>query len=210
VSASRPPFEAQEAPDDLSGDEELSDGDDGSEAGPQNELSMRLSSIVDLVNSLYKLGFKIRSPSVRPSPLKANMYRDVDKDTDVDLFTAYAEFDRRHVLELLDSLRQGREVPAVGNLDNDRLVSCLAASITLRRKQFRYWADHGKKLSLHRASKIEPTIAGQPLGPDDQNRGELLPRSARPPLGISDSFNHEHKTFISMTEVASKNFHVRA
>ncbi len=37
----------------------------------------------------------------------------------------------------------------------------LAASITLRRKHFRYWEKHGKKSSLHPVSRIEPASQQQ-------------------------------------------------
>lgn len=184
---------------DLSGEssDDNDDDDDSDEHVPsqRHELSMRLSSIVDLVKKLYELGFKIRDPRLRPSSLKASLHREVDPDTGVDLFDAFSQFDRRHVGALLDFLRRGREPPAGIGTDPDYLVPRLVTSITLRRKQFRYWEKHGKKLSLHSVPRIEPATAAERFQSASQGQGEEIPHLSRPPLDPG-----EQKTLMSMTE----------
>ncbi|KAH6651178.1 hypothetical protein F5144DRAFT_78951 [Chaetomium tenue] len=182
--------------DDLS-DESTDDSEDdnGSTAGQRHELTMRLSSIVDLVKKLYELGFKIRDPRLRPSSSKANRYREVDSDTGVDLFDVFPEFDQQHVGALFKSLRQGKGPPPAAAAENlDYLVPRLAASITLRRRHFRYWEKHGKKLSLHSIPRIKPVEATENSRPVSQGQRGEMPQPSRA-LGTD-----EPKTLMSMTE----------
>lgn len=195
VSRSRLAFEDQAQPDDLS-DESTDDSedDDGNSGGQRHELSMRLSSIADLLKKLYELGFKIRDPRLRPPSSKAESYREIDPDTAVDLFDAFPQFDRQHVDALLKFLRRGREPPAVAGEDPDYLVPRLAVSITLRRKHFRYWENHGKKLSLHSVPCIKPAEVTEHSNPVIQGQRGEIPQLNRP------TGTDEPKTLMSMTE----------
>ncbi|KAH6853338.1 hypothetical protein B0I37DRAFT_4078 [Chaetomium sp. MPI-CAGE-AT-0009] len=197
ASGSRPAFEDQTQTGDSS-DESTDDSEDedGHPIRQRHELSMRLSSIVDLVKKLYELGFKIRDPRLRPSSSKATRYREVDPATEVDLFDVFLRFDRQHVDALLEFLRRGREPPVLVGEDPDYLVPRLAASITLRRKHFRYWEKHGKKLSLHSVPHIKsPTAeAFENSRPASQGQRNEMPQLVRP-LGTD-----EPKTLMSMTE----------
>ncbi len=155
---------------------------------------MRLSSVVDIIKKLYELGFKIRDPRLRPSSFKASLYREVDPDTGVDLFEVFSEFDRRHVKAFLHSVRQGREPPAGVGTSADFLEPRLAASITLRRKHFRYWEKHGKKLSLFSVSRINPTKAPEKVGYASQGPSGEATKLSRP-LDTG-----KQNTLMSMTE----------
>lgn len=195
VSGSRLAFEDQTQPDDLSDvSTDDSEDDDGNFTRQRHELPMRLSSIADLVKKLYEPGFKIRDPRLRPPSSKAKGYREIDPDTGVDLFDAFPQFDRQHVDALLKFLRRGRETPAVAGEDPDYLVPRLAASITVRRKHFRYWEKHGKKLSLHSVSRITPVKATENTKPVSQAKRDEMPWLSRPPG------TDEPKTLMSMTE----------
>jgi hypothetical protein len=95
---------------------------------------------------------------------------------------------------LLHSLRQGRGLIISTTGASDYLVPRLVASITLRRKNFRYWEKHGKKLSLHSAPRIElATDKSQPAS-QEQSQGQQRQQPSRP-LGTS-----EKRTLMSMTE----------
>ncbi len=202
MSGLRPAFEDHTQPGDLGGDSS-DDSDDEDELIPRqrHELSMRLSSIVDIIKKLYELGFKIRDPRLRPSSFKASLYQEVDPDTGVDLFEVFSEFDQRHVSAFLHSVRQGREPPAGAGTDSDFLEPRLAASITLRRKHFRYWEKHGKKLSLSYVSKFKPAKATEKLGSASQQQREGISKLSRP-LDTG-----EQKTLLSGTEATK--FHER-
>lgn len=197
MSGSRVAFEAQARPGDLSDESSEDDDDDVPSRG--NELSMRLSSIVDLVKKLYQLGFKIRNPDLRQSSLKASLYREVDPDTGIDVFDVFSEFDRRHVDTLLQSLLQKRELPAGASPDPNYLMTRLAASITLRRKHFRYWEKHGKKLSLHSIQRIQPATTTKPSQSDSQGPGARLQEPSQP-LDIHDRDREQKTLLMSVTE----------
>ncbi|OAP56784.1 hypothetical protein AYL99_08896 [Fonsecaea erecta] len=133
------------------------------------ELTEGLSEIEDVMDHLYRLSFKIRNTRYRSLNPQALLMKDEDPDTGKDLFSAYAVFDRRHVKEVLESLRRPpspkefQKEPAqavhhntVDLLDtnhysvdsNDYLTDRLSKAITDRRRYFRYWQKHALKLSL--------------------------------------------------------------
>lgn len=170
--------------------EESTDDDSDLEAGsgPRKELAMRLSSITDCLNSLYRQSYKIRNPTLRPTTIKAILYKEVDPETNVDVFDKLHELDVMHIHELLVLLRQGRESPAGSK---DTLGPRLATSITLRRRCFKYWQKHSRKLS--RAVEIGEEVSELPgldiskmqLGPipvnaDEGPAVELSPLPAAP------------------------------
>ncbi|KAI4923106.1 uncharacterized protein J4E92_007859 [Alternaria infectoria] len=142
VSEARLPYEQQtpsEGSDDdsdrgSSSEEEEHDSDSDE---PRSELRMRYEEIVDIIDNLYKLSVRIRTPTVRSRSLKASAYTPVDPETGVDILGVYAELDRKHVRELLSQLRKTH--PAQNEEDEDFLTERLSSSITLRRRHFKYW-----------------------------------------------------------------------
>ncbi|KAF5570495.1 wd40 repeat protein [Fusarium phyllophilum] len=142
VLGERPPFDEGSIPSDIS---EQSDDDTSNEYFPSTELSMRVTSITDILNNLYRLSYKIRNSGPRPSSARASLIQAVDNETGIDLFDTLYEFDSRHLLELFTSMRRG-------NFEDDGscdvLLERLATSNVLRRKQFRYWERHARKLGV--------------------------------------------------------------
>jgi tetratricopeptide (TPR) repeat protein len=143
VSGTRLPFESQPKPADLS-EESTDDSDLEDNLRPRKELAMRASSIVDCLNSLYHLSYKIRNPNLRPFATNAILHKEIDQETNIDVFDVFADIDERHVSELLGLFRQGRLVPEEFK---EYLPPRLASSITLRRRYFKYWEKHSEKLS---------------------------------------------------------------
>jgi len=159
---------------------------------------MRLNSVINVMKSLYVLGFKIRNPMLRPSPVKAGQYREVDPETGVDVFGAYTEFDRRHVQAMLLLLRRKLDPTVDPTEDPEYLATRLAVSITTRRRHFRYWEKHGQKLSLHAPARVEANTApAQTRSPAHQptNHGNSGLRPTLEALRITES-----KTIPSVTE----------
>jgi hypothetical protein len=145
ASEARLPYELQAKPeaneeeDDDDDDDFFDDDDDeDDEEGPRSELSMRFSEIVDIIDNLYKLSVRIRTPTIRSRSLKAATYTPKDPETGVDILSTYAEYDLQHVKELLRYLRQPHEAASQG-ADCEYLATRLSAAITLRRRQFKYW-----------------------------------------------------------------------
>lgn len=151
-------------------DDFFSDDDDEEEAdGSRKELTMRYEEIVDIIDNLYKLSVRIRTPTIRSRSLKAASYQPKDRDTGVDILSSYAQYDRQHVHELLRSLRD----PYIGDsrLDDDYMEYRLAQGITLRRRHFKYWKRHRDKLSA-------PTI----LEHENEDQRERIKKTAAAPL----------------------------
>lgn len=133
MSGQRLPFDEESIPSDLS---EESEDDTSNEYFPSTELSMRVVSITDILNNLYRLSYKIRNSGMRPSYIRASLIQAVDNDTGIDLFDTIYEFDSRHLIELFTAMRQG--MPEDDG-SSDVLLEGLTTSNVLRRKQFRYW-----------------------------------------------------------------------
>ncbi|KAF1947080.1 hypothetical protein EJ02DRAFT_450051 [Clathrospora elynae] len=161
VSGARLPYEQlpkQENP-------EIDDEDDGFYSEDENEeeddsgesrteLRMRLEDITDIIDNLYKLSVRIRTPTIRSRSLKAASYKPTDPETGIDILSTYAEYDLRHINELLLHLRQ----PYLADVqdEQDFLVARLSAAITLRRRQFKYWRRHRDKLGASTISEESP------------------------------------------------------
>lgn len=180
---------------------------------------MRMSSIVDCLNSLYRLSYKIRNPNLRPSTTKAARYREPDPDTNIDVFEEFKKFDFNHVLELLKLLRQSRTHPEGFT---EYLPERLAESIVLRRRHFKYWQKHSKKLShAMEIGELAPglnladmQISSRPKGPDGLSIAEgkkpahtlnpvtILSRTDATPYDISFDEKTERATVVSFASTA--------
>jgi hypothetical protein len=142
VSGSRLPYEAQkpkERSEDDGNDNSSSEEEEGESDSdePRSELRMRCEEIVDIIDQLYKLSVRIRTPTIRSRSLKASSYMSTDPETGVDLLAIYADQDRKHVRELLSQLRKPHFAPK--EEERDFLTERLSLSITLRRRHFKYW-----------------------------------------------------------------------
>ncbi|KAF2630251.1 hypothetical protein BU25DRAFT_254947 [Macroventuria anomochaeta] len=153
VSGSRLPFEKQPKPDsneekdEEDDDDFFSEDDEDDEAGgSKKELTMRYEEVVDVIDNLYKLSVRIRTPTIRSRSAKAASYQPKDPETGIDILSTYAQYDKQHTNELLRNLRQPHVESA--QIGDDYLVSRLAHGITLRRRQFKYWKRHRDKLSV--------------------------------------------------------------
>ncbi|RYP13603.1 hypothetical protein DL765_006804 [Monosporascus sp. GIB2] len=198
VSGSRLPFEQQPCPADLSESEtESSDDsdDDNSMQRPRRELEIRLASIQDTLSHLYRLSFKIRNPNLKPKSLKATLYQEIDEDTGVDLFERFAAYDKAHVNELVSTLRSKN----ADARETDYLVSRLAWAITVRRKQFKYWDNHSKKLAAQDAISHVALPERKPLDIVTKNSIEKQ-SNAKINLQPENTPSQVHKTLLSVTE----------
>jgi hypothetical protein len=160
VSGVRPPYEDQSKPDsDEKSDTDSDDGffsedDEDEGGGPKRELAMRYEEVVDIIDNLYKLSVRIRTPTIRSRSLKAASYQLKDPETGVDILGTYALYDQKHTRELLRDLRQTHLSEAKDG--DDYLVNRLAHGITLRRRHFKYWKRHRDKLSV--STVIEESV----------------------------------------------------
>lgn len=144
VSGARLPYEEQPKPEKMDDDEdddgffsEDEDDDEDESNGSRTELSMRVLEVIDIIDNLYKLSVRIRTPTIRSRSLKAASYKPKDPDTGLDILSLYAEYDLQHMKELLSHLRQ----PHLDSEKNEKdfIIARLSGAITLRRRQFKYW-----------------------------------------------------------------------
>jgi len=185
ISGARLPYEEQlksdldgkseEGSDDgfFSEDDEDEDGDGDS----KQELVMRYEEIVDIIDNLYKLSVRIRTPTIRSRSLKAASYQPKDPETGVDVLSAYALYDQQHTRELLRDLRQAHSSETESS--DDYLVTRLAHGITLRRRHFKYWKRHRAKLSV--STIVEESVA-QAERSTEQVKARLHDDTAGAPL----------------------------
>lgn len=95
-----------------------------------------------IIDRLYKLSFKIRSPVTRLGFSKARDYREIDEETGVDLMEWYVTYDLRHVTETIARYWGTSQE----DCENHVLVQRLARANTHRRRQFGHWRRHWLKL----------------------------------------------------------------
>ncbi|KAL8931143.1 MAG: hypothetical protein Q9208_000247 [Pyrenodesmia sp. 3 TL-2023] len=102
-----------------------------------------LENVNGIIDSLYRLSFKIRNPATRLGFSKAQKYREIDNETGVDLIQIFADFDRQHIEEVFRELRKGQEPK---DAKEHYLVERLAKANTRRRQQFKQWRTHRIKI----------------------------------------------------------------
>lgn len=124
---------------------------------------MRVASITDIPDNLYRLSYKIRNSGLRPTTTRANLIQAVDNDTGIDLFDTIYEFDSRHLVEFFTEMRKGKPED---DGSSDALLERLTTSNILRRKQFRYWERHARKLGVQILPVHQTPIRETPSVPE--------------------------------------------
>ena len=146
LNGDRPPYESREPESDGADDRSstASDSTDSAsiDAAP-SELGYRYKDIVDIVDHLYKLSFKIRGPDSRTYPLKAAVFEARDPITDIDLYKAFEDYDRQYIREAIHFSRVETNASRAASKE---LEARFAKAVTLRRRQLGYWQRHRMKL----------------------------------------------------------------
>lgn len=124
----------------------------------QPVAEVAIENIGIIIDRLYRLAFKIRSPATRLGFSKAEKYHDLDEETNVDLIDIFAEFDKRHVEETYCNYRKTRLTAVV----DDFLVLRLAKANTRRRQQFGQWRRH--KINSDKIKQQPPVLSKSDLG----------------------------------------------
>lgn len=168
VTGARLPLEKQPKLQDSSSESSSEDSTDDDE--PPSELALHMITIKEILTDLYKLSFRIRSSISRLANPRPKLYSEIDTETGVDKFGAFAEFDRRHIE---DSLRQIRREVALKMGKNDSefaqvtdgdeyLINRLIAGMRIRRRTLKYWQRHAKKLAVT-PKEIQEVMRAQPI-----------------------------------------------
>lgn len=80
-------------------DDSFDDSDDD-DMDSQAYIDILVVSITDVLDRLFKLSTKIRNPSTRLAASKAQSYRNIDHETDVDLINAFEHYDYDYVASM--------------------------------------------------------------------------------------------------------------
>lgn len=155
------------AEDDIEGDDDSDDSD---------ILDTLLESIKDIVDRLFRLATKLRSPETRLRSSRAQNFQILDDG--VDLFKCFSEFEYDFVSSLFRHYREGPKSADVaeqtaspdGNSKlsvNDEasryLIERIALANVARRRQFAYWKHHRLKLEKHTEAAIAARKVPEPI-----------------------------------------------
>ncbi|KAF1915484.1 hypothetical protein BDU57DRAFT_274856 [Ampelomyces quisqualis] len=210
VTEVRLPYELQPKPEEANDDDDDNnsffdeDEEEDENVGSRTELSMRFSEIQDIIDNLYKLSVRIRTPTIRSRSLKAATYKPKDADSGVDIMSEYAKYDVQHVAEVIKQLSQPYQHQAES--DHNYLINRLSSAITLRRRQFKYWKRHRDKLGVSTVQEEQTYTAGPGVDrPELPMRNDTL--EALPDIAIHVTDQDEEapshktgKTLLSGTE----------
>lgn len=124
-----------------------------------------VESIQDPIGRLYKLAVWIRNPASRLMPSKARFHKQVDPDTNVDLFSTIESFDLDYIQSVFrqhtkwntpgatHSEASANNVGQANHFEGDEknesrslLMRRLARANVSRRRQFAYWKECRQKL----------------------------------------------------------------
>ncbi|PGH13362.1 hypothetical protein AJ80_06356 [Polytolypa hystricis UAMH7299] len=165
----------------------------------RTELALHLRTISAAIADLYKLSFKIRAPSTRASQLKAILYKDIDPETDVDLFSVYAIFDRLHVKESLRNMRiEHLPSQAEAQVDYEFLTERLSKAVTNRRRYFRYWRKHARKLANFDEDS-KPIEKKRMIAPSNNPKEDTVDEETQT-IALKSALSAAGQTFLSATE----------
>lgn len=162
---------------------------------PEDTLFCLAQRIQEQVKDLYKLSFRIRNSTSKPT--RSIHHKEIDAASGLDIFGDYfASLDRNHVYELFRSLRPNHPV-----LDKDDgvLVQRFAKANTARRRQFRYWHKHAQKLTS--ADIPEAVIINAvPLETQPHQKPVEMQFVPRAPSGTQAPQSHQGQTIFTTTE----------
>ncbi|RKL03360.1 hypothetical protein BFJ70_g17278 [Fusarium oxysporum] len=151
VSGARLPYEEQPRPEEPFNEESSDDTNSETTTSPETELSMRLASLIDILDKLYKLGFHIRGSDLDSSPTWSQQ---ASFGEETDTSERESSFYKELVIDHLTSLRQGRTGHAVLR---DNFSQRLIDSISLRKRYLEF-----RSSSVHGVASLNPPIDLEP------------------------------------------------
>ena len=131
-------------------DSEDSEAEDFGTYQDESSATTALKNSDGIIDRLYRLAFKIRNPATRSGFTKAQNYREIDKETGVDLIDVLAAFDLQHVEQVFLGSQQHL---SSDDVKEHFLVKRLAKANTRRRQQFRHWKVHRIRVEAHSVTK---------------------------------------------------------
>jgi len=175
------------APELLEGSLDIEDecGDDYANED-KDEVQLCVQEAADILDRLFRIASKIRSPATRTVSSKALKFQLPDSVTGVDLFDQYTKFDQGHVQEMFR--HNGIDLNAI---NVTYLVDRMSRAITTRRRIL----AHGKRHRSKVAYAAQPNQA-QPNVRPRQNEQEDVTHLARLAVSAAGLSNPTTATFL--------------
>jgi hypothetical protein len=187
-------------------EDDWSDSDEEQFASSEPAAAILLEAVIDINDNLYRLATKIRDPKTRLPSSKAQLFKKIDKDTNVDFIEEMKKTDRHHIEELFweyrslkhtdfqavsatlesrDKLRRPREL----EISDEILIARLAQANTYRRQQFSYWNRNRDKKAKETAEALDQLPTKGPMHTGGFELAMTSPNSQDPAFETSTTFS---------------------
>ena len=177
------------------------DDDDDAKGKPHSELEVRYSNIVDILDTLNKLAFKIRDPTAHQMPGAAILRRAMRHAVDPEFLSKLSLMDHQIVCELVSSLRNA---PTDDQLESDFLINRLAKALTQRRIRFQYWERHAEKLMVDVFETFNLAYTDQPVDLDLDEDAQSLTGNTSASQGATVLSGTEASTYHNQADAMSE------
>jgi hypothetical protein len=156
-------------------------GDDYADEG-EDEIQLCIQEAADILDRLFRIASKLRSPATRTVSSKALKFQLPDPVTGVDLFDQYTTFDQGYVKDMFR--HNGIDLDTV---DVTYLVDRMSRAITTRRRILAHRKRHRSKTAhATRASQAQPKVEPRQNKQEDVTHRVQIPRQAVSAAGLSN------------------------
>ncbi|KAL6718528.1 hypothetical protein ACLMJK_004620 [Lecanora helva] len=182
-----------------------SDDEDFESYDQYSSATTALENVGAVIDRLYRLSFKIRRPATRFGLTKAQNYKQIDPETNIDLIDSFAGFDKAHVVETFAQYQTSHDLDPQ-RLKDHYLVNRLAKANTRRRQQIGHWKYH--KLKLDRSADMMTSRAKVSALPYRQNLGErqyleVMPLPTAPTISMPSTATKAENVSLGVEDAAS-------
>lgn len=146
----------------------IAENDSDDDSDDDDILKTLLESIKDIIDRLFRIATRLRSPESRLRSSRAQNFQILDDG--VDLFKCYQKFDNDFVSSLFQHYRKGCKISntdeqaaspdgssklSIDDGSSTYLIERIALANMVRRRQFAYWKHHRLKLEKHTQIALE-------------------------------------------------------
>ena len=151
-----------------SSEKEGSDSPSDSTESSLHEAPVRYEAIIDRIDNLFDVAFKIRNPATRPSRSNFNLFKNIDESERAEQIEEREATETRKVGFIYEQESRDREDLQVGNLSYefekddqpaefaDFLIRRIGKANARRRQQFSYWRDHARRIANESRREEDP------------------------------------------------------
>jgi hypothetical protein len=139
----------------------------------EDEVQLCIQEAADILDRLFRIASKIRSPSTRIVSSKALKFQLPDSVTGVDLFDQYAEFDQGHVQEMFQEMFRHNGID-LNAINVTYLVDRMSRAITNRRRILAHGKRHRSKVAYAaQPNQTQPNQTQPNVGPRQNEQKDV-------------------------------------